>query len=105
KVGAGLVIAVVVVALLGPWVMPFDPASQELSQRLVGPLLAHAFGLDELGRDVLSRVVAGAQISLVVAFTVVVVSATVGTLLGAIAGYVGGVVDEIIGRIIDVLLA
>src|SRR5256885_1575608 len=85
KVGAGLVIAVVVVALLGPWVMPFDPARQELSQRLIGPSLAHAFGFDELGRDVLSRVVAGAQISLVVAFTAVVVQSTLG-MAGAIIG-------------------
>jgi peptide/nickel transport system permease protein len=67
--------------------------------------LIHPFGLDELGRDILARVLAGARISFLVGLTVVVISASVGTLLGAIAGYFGGVVDDCISRLTDVLLA
>ena len=65
----------------------------------------HPFGLDELGRDILTRVLAGARISFLVGLTVVTVSATVGTLLGAVAGYFGGVLDDLISRIVDILLA
>jgi len=84
---------------------PFDPASQELAWRLAAPSASHPFGLDELGRDILARVLAGARISFLVGFTVVTVSAVLGTVLGAVAGYVGGRVDDVISRVIDVLLA
>ena len=69
------------------------------------PSLSHPFGLDELGRDILARVLAGARISLLVGLAVVSVSSTVGMLLGSIAGYFGGRVDDVISRVIDVLLA
>ena len=82
-----------------------DPAAQDLAQRLDGPTWAHWFGLDELGRDIFSRVLAGARISLIVGVVVVSVSSAVGTLLGSVAGYFGGHVDEAISRIIDILLA
>ena len=83
-------------------VAPFDPSAQELALRLAGPSGAHPFGLDELGRDILARVLAGARISFLVGLAVVSVSASVGTLLGAVAGYFGGVVDDVISRVIDV---
>ena len=105
RTGLIIVIVVVVMALAGPLVSPFDPAAQELSLRLVGPTASHWFGLDELGRDVLSRVLTGARISLLVGLIVVSVSSIVGTVMGAVAGYFGGVIDEIISRVIDVLLA
>ena len=92
-------------ALLGPLATPYDPAHQELALRLAAPNAAHPFGLDELGRDILARVLAGARISFLVGLTVVGVSAVVGTLLGALAGYFGGVLDDLISRVIDVLLA
>ena len=85
--------------------MPFDPVAQDLPLRLAAPTLVHPFGLDELGRDILARVLAGARISFFVGLTVVSISASVGTLLGAVAGYFGGVLDDIIGRVIDILLA
>src|SRR5262249_55311363 len=66
---------------------------------------AHLFGLDELGRDILARVLAGARISLVVATVVVSVSAVIGTAIGTAAGYFGGVLDEVISRTTDMLLA
>src|SRR5512139_89813 len=105
KAGMLIVGLAAVAALLGPLVTPFDPASQALALRLAGPSLAHPFGLDELGRDILARVLAGARISFLVGLTVVTVSATVGTLLGAVAGYFGGRIDDVISRVIDTLLA
>jgi peptide/nickel transport system permease protein len=103
--GAIIVGGVAVAAIVGPFVSPFDPSAQNLPLRLTGPTLAHPFGLDELGRDILARVLAGARVSFIVALTVVTVSASVGTALGALAGYFGGMTDEVISRVIDVLLA
>jgi peptide/nickel transport system permease protein len=105
KVGAAIVIVSALAALVGPALSPFDPAAQELALRLSGPSRAHPFGLDELGRDILARVLAGARISFFVGLTVVSVSSLVGTLLGAMAGYFGGLLDDLISRVIDTLLA
>ena len=105
KVGAAIVIITVLAAIVAPWLVPHDPASQELALRLERPSFEHPFGLDELGRDIFSRVLAGARISLFVGLTVVSISSVVGVLLGAIAGYFGGWLDDLISRIIDVLLA
>jgi len=105
RAGTIIVCLTGVAALIGPWLTPFDPVAQTLSLRLAAPSLAHPFGLDELGRDIFARVLAGARISLYVGVTVVSVSALVGTLLGAVAGYYGGLVDDVISRVIDTLLA
>src|SRR5262249_35419152 len=78
---------------------------QEIAQRLASPTVSHPFGLDELGRDILARVLTGARISLLVGLTVVTISAIVGTFLGAVAGYFGGTLDDLISRLIDTLLA
>ena len=105
KFGAVIVGLTLLAAIIGPALTPFDPARQELALRLATPSLAHPFGLDELGRDILARVLAGARISFLVGFTVVMVSSVFGTLLGAIAGYFGGRIDDLISRVIDTLLA
>src|SRR2546430_15927944 len=105
KVGATIVVITALAAILGPALSPFDPSSQNLALRLAWPSGAHPFGLDELGRDILARVLAGARISFFVGLVVVSVSSVVGTLLGAIAGYFGGVLDDVISRVIDTLLA
>ena len=105
RVGAAIVIVTAVAAVVGPALTPFDPAGQDLPLRLARPSVRHPFGLDELGRDILARVLAGARISFLVGLTVVSVSAVVGTLLGAMAGYFGGVLDDVISRVIDTLLA
>ncbi len=105
KTGALIVGLAALAAIFGPWLAPFDAASQNLALRLAGPSLLHPFGLDELGRDILARVLAGARISFFVGVTVVGVSGTVGTVLGAVAGYMGGLVDDVISRVIDMLLA
>ncbi len=103
--GALIVAVVVVAAVVGPWLVPFDPSTQELALRLEGPGRQHWLGLDELGRDILSRVMSGARVSLLVGLVVVSLSASIGAALGAVAGYYGGVVDEVISRLMDVLLA
>jgi peptide/nickel transport system permease protein len=105
RAGALIVCIAVAAAIVGPFVAPHDPAAQQLALRLEGPTGTHWFGLDELGRDIFARVLAGARISLLVGLVVVSVSATVGITLGALAGYFGGYVDEAISRVIDVLLA
>jgi peptide/nickel transport system permease protein len=105
RIGTTLVAAVVLAAVVGPWVVAHDPAVQMLPLRLTGPTAAHWFGLDELGRDVLARVLAGARVSLLVGLTVVSVSSVVGLAIGGVAGYFGGVVDTVLSRVIDVLMA
>ena len=105
RVGGFIVAVAVLAALIGPIVAPFDSASQDLALRLDGPSLRHWFGLDELGRDILSRVLAGARISMLVGLVVVSISSTVGVAVGAVAGYFGGRVDEILSRAIDILMA
>jgi peptide/nickel transport system permease protein len=105
KLGLVIVALAAVAAAVGPVVSPIDPAAQQLALRLAGPSASHPFGLDELGRDILARVLAGARVSFLVGLVVVSVSATVGTLLGTIAGYFGGAVDDMIGRVVDTLLA
>lgn len=86
-------------------IAPFDPLAQDLTQRMKPPSAVHAFGTDELGRDIFSRVVYGARISLPASFFVVLVSLVIGSLLGAAAGFIGGFLDESIMRVADVTLA
>ena len=105
RLGLTLVVLTVAAALLGPVLTGHDPSAQTLALRLEGPSAEHLLGLDELGRDVWSRLLAGARISLMVGLVVVGVSASIGLIVGAVAGYVGGIADEVISRIIDVLLA
>jgi peptide/nickel transport system permease protein len=103
--GALIVGLAVLAAVIGPWLVPFDPSAQELALRLEGPSRLHWLGLDELGRDILARIMSGARVSLFVGLVVVSVSASIGALMGSLAGYYGGVVDEVISRTIDILLA
>jgi peptide/nickel transport system permease protein len=105
KLGAVIVLLAACMAVAAPLVSPYDPSAQALALRLDGPTLTHPFGLDELGRDIFSRILAGARISLLVGLAVVSVSATLGALLGAAAGYMGGRVDTVVSRVIDILMA
>jgi len=105
RVGTLIVILAIVAALIGPLVWPYDSSAQELARRLEAPSLAHPLGLDELGRDILARLLQGARISLMVGLAVVSVSSTVGMLFGSVAGYFGGPVDDVISRVIDILMA
>ena len=105
RVGVFLVTLALLAAVVGPFVAPFDPADQELARRLERPSLDHPFGLDELGRDVLSRILSGARVSLLVGLSVVSVSSAVGLMFGLLAGYLGGRIDQGISRVMDVLMA
>ncbi|HUK87855.1 MAG TPA: ABC transporter permease [Terriglobales bacterium] len=93
---AGLVLVAVFVlcALFAPWLAPQDPAAIDLPARLQAPSAAHCFGTDELGRDILSRVIYGARISMLVGSSVVALSLLLGLVLGSLAGYYGGRVDR-----------
>ncbi|MFI5177204.1 MAG: ABC transporter permease [Vicinamibacterales bacterium] len=105
RIGAFIIALTVLAAVAGPWIVRADPAGQDLPQRLNGPSWPHPLGLDELGRDILARLLVGARISLLVGLAVVSISASVGVFVGAVAGYLGGRIDSVIGRIMDVLLA
>jgi peptide/nickel transport system permease protein len=105
RIGLVIVSIAILAALAGPSISPYDPSAQELARRLEGPSLAHPFGLDELGRDILARILSGARISLLVGVAVVTVSSIAGMFFGSIAGYFGGRVDDAISRVIDVLMA
>jgi peptide/nickel transport system permease protein len=105
RVGTLIVALALAAAVAGPFISPYDPAAQDLARRLEGPSAEHPFGLDELGRDIFARLVAGARISLLVGLAVVGVSSTIGMLFGSIAGYFGGLVDDAISRVVDVLMA
>jgi peptide/nickel transport system permease protein len=103
--GLILTVTLVVVALAAPLLAPFDPNVQDTSRRLEAPSHEHLLGLDDLGRDVLSRILWGARVSLRVGFSVVILASLVGIALGAISGYFGGWMDTIIMRVTDILLA
>jgi peptide/nickel transport system permease protein len=105
RIGIFIVSLTVLAAVAGPFLTPYDARAQELARRLERPSVSHPLGLDELGRDILSRLIAGAQISLLVGVSVVGISSVVGMLLGSIAGYAGGRIDDAIGRVMDVLMA
>ncbi|MGH9429655.1 MAG: ABC transporter permease, partial [Terriglobia bacterium] len=95
----------VLIALLAPILAPFAFEIQNLPLRLQPPSVEHWFGTDELGRDILSRVAYGTRVSMLVGFSVVLVSSFVGLLAGSLAGYYGGWFDEVLMRLVDVLLA
>src|SRR5438067_10843260 len=103
--GALLTITLIVLAIAAPLVAPFDPDVQDTARRLEAPSHDHPLGLDDLGRDVLSRILFGARVSLRVGFSVVILGSIIGVSLGSIAGYFGGAADLIVMRICDILLA
>src|SRR5258708_39530499 len=91
--GAILTVMLLIVALAAPVLAPYDPDVQDTARRLEPPSKAHLFGLDELGRDELSRIVWGSRVSLRVGFSVVILASLLGVSLGAISGYFGAVLD------------
>ncbi|HEX4956066.1 MAG TPA: ABC transporter permease [Thermoanaerobaculia bacterium] len=103
--GSILLASVLLVAIAAPWIAPWDANLQFLEKRLEGPSAQHWLGLDELGRDVLSRLLWGARISLAVGCAVVSLATIVGTLAGSIAGFAGGRVDALVMRTTEVFQA
>jgi peptide/nickel transport system permease protein len=104
-IGGSLVLLLLVVALTARFIVPYDPISGDVSQGLQPPSLKHWFGTDDQGRDVLSRVIVGSQVSIAVSAISVLIGLCVGTTVGLSAGYFGGLVDLIGMRLIDALLA
>ncbi len=105
--GLGLMAVLYLVAILAPVVAPYDPNAQEnvVETRYLPPSPEHPMGTDKFGRDVFSRVIYGARISLFIGFVAVGISVTLGSLVGAVSGYLGGKADYVIMRFVDVFLS
>ena len=106
-VGLGLVVALIVIALLAPWIVPYPEhvaGATDTAARFIPPGAAHWFGTNALGQDMLSLVIAGSRVSLFSGLAVVAISVVVGGIVGAVAGYFGGWLDEVLMRLTDLLL-
>jgi peptide/nickel transport system permease protein len=103
--GAGIIVAMVVLATLAGVVAPYDPTDMKVADALKRPSLAHPFGTDRFGRDVLSRTIYGSRIALGVAISSIGIALVIGTILGLLGGYLGGATDLVIGRAMDVLFS
>lgn len=103
--GLVVVILLILVALLAPWLAPYSPKEADISRSMDAPSRAHWLGTDEIGRDMVSRLIYGARVSLMVGLIVQLVSITVGSACGVIAGYYGGIADTILMRIVDTMYA
>ncbi len=102
---AGLAIVIILVAVLAPVLAPYDPAASVLTDALQAPSGEHLFGTDKLGRDIFSRILYGARVSLSSTIFVVALIFAIGTVLGVLAGYFGGVLDAVIMRLADMMIA
>ncbi len=102
--GLALVAGLFAVSLLAPWIAPYDPNFIDLKAVLMPPDGQHLLGTDPLGRDVLSRIIFGSQVSLKVGFVSVGLATLIGLLIGAVAGYYGGWVDQLLMRLVDLML-
>lgn len=104
-IGGILIIAIILIALIGPYFVPYSPSATDTANRLNGPSLAHWLGTDNYGRDIFSRIIDGMSITLYIGFSAVLIGMTVGVFLGIISGYYGGKIDTLIMRFMDILLA
>jgi len=104
-VGLVILAVLVVVAVLAPYIAPYDPYDAHMPMSLAKPSAAHWLGCDELGRDILSRIMYGARISLRVGIEAVAIALSIGIILGSLAGYYGGWIDLVIMRLMDIMLA
>ena len=102
--GIVIILLLVLMAIFAPLLAPYDPNEQDLYHVLEGPTRAHLLGTDDVGRDLLSRVIYGSRVSLFIGVTATVFSATIGILIGLVAGYKGGITDMIIMRITDTFM-
>jgi peptide/nickel transport system permease protein len=104
-IGGGLILAVVLIALFAPLIAPYGPQATDYDARLRPPSRDHLLGTDNLGKDLLSRIIYGARIDLQVGVISVLLPFVIGTVLGCLAGYYGGWVDTVVMRIVDVVVA
>ena len=103
-IGGVIVVVLVVLAVLAQWIAPWDPNRPDVRKILDSPSKAHPLGTDQLGRDVLSRMLYGARVSLAVGFVSVGIATLIGIALGAAAGYHGGTIDALVMRLVDLML-
>lgn len=103
--GLFVIIVLIIIAIIGPYITPYDPNEQILLDKSQTPSAAHWFGTDNLGRDIFSRVIVGTRVSLFVGVSAVAFSLILGTIFGSIAGYFGGKIDAFIMRIMDIMLS
>jgi peptide/nickel transport system permease protein len=103
--GSVILALMAVLAILAPWITPYSPAAIDLQQVAAAPTASHPLGTDELGRDVLTRLLFGGRISLLIGMSSMLIAATVGVACGAVAGYHGGRVDAVLMRGVDFLLS
>ncbi len=104
-VGLAIIVALLAVAAFAPWIAPYSPVEGVLANRLQPPSATHWMGADELGRDILSRVIYGARITLMIVLLVAVIAAPLGLLIGAAAGYFGGWIDGVLMGLTDIFLS
>lgn len=104
-VGITMAVIIIILAILAPWISPYDPLKQDVYHRFTPPERAHPMGTDGFGRDILSRLIYGGQVSLMVGISSVLLGMVSGTTMGMIAGYMGGRVENIIMRTVDVLMS
>lgn len=103
--GAAIILLWLLLAILAPWIAPFDPTKLDQTASLLPPGAGHLFGTDNFGRDILSRVLWGARVDLQICLIGVIFPFMLGTTLGAFSGYIGGAVDAVLMRCIDIVLA
>ena len=103
--GLGVIVALVIAAVVAPYAAPYDPIATDPMNRLQAPSPHHPLGTDQLGRDILSRLLYGARISIRIALIVVALAGVSGTLIGVLCGYLGGWVDNLLMRITDMFMA
>ncbi|MCF7914778.1 MAG: ABC transporter permease [Spirochaetaceae bacterium] len=104
-VGLAIIFILFFIAIFGPYITPYDFLSQDLQTRNQPPSMQHWFGTDDLGRDILSRVIYGARTAVIVAFSTTLLSMIIGMIMGSIAGYFGGKIDSFITWLIDVVMS
>lgn len=103
--GLLIILTLIGVALFAPWLAPFDPVQTNLGNRLQPPSAAHWMGTDEVGRDILSRIIWGSRLTLYIVGLVAIIAAPVGIIAGTVSGYFGGIIDTVVMRITDIFLA
>src|SRR5690625_2373387 len=101
-----IIVSLILISIFGEWIAPFDPMHAEFSKKLLPPLTdGHFLGTDQLGRDIFSRLLLGARVSVIIGLATVLIAGVFGTLVGIIAGYFRGWIDVVLMRIVDVQLS
>ncbi|HEY4551659.1 MAG TPA: oligopeptide ABC transporter permease [Bacillaceae bacterium] len=104
-IGAIVLLVIIMLALLAPWIAPYDPGKTSMADKLTAPGKEYWLGTDRFGRDILSRLLYGGRISLMVGFASVAGALVIGTTIGALAGYYGGIIDAILMRFVDIVIS